>query len=259
MQEIKSQKELLKNKILIAVATRGLIPTRFMVSIVALQEYFYEWVIKNKREDVLSLTTQQGYLIDEQRNALIEVAIKNEQTHILFLDDDMTFPADMIVRMIEDIEENEDQGVEAITGLYCLKSVPYSPHIYTVFNKKIKAFQISASFPTRSIFRVVGAGMGCCLIKTEVFKRIDKPWFLMGGEIDGAKGVGEDLYFCLKAKPLMLCDSRLQCAHWKETPIQLEDYIKSNGLNVDNKGQIQGSKEAFEIIGKKHLEKKSKK
>jgi len=47
------------------------------------------------------------------------------------------------------------------------------------------------------IFKNFNAGTGCLLIKTEVFKKIPKPWFFYGSE---QRMLGEDVFFCEKAK-----------------------------------------------------------
>lgn len=220
----------------------------FTMSLVGMQHQFFEWVIKNKREDTLSVIRQSGYQIDEMRNDLVKVAQENKMTHILFLDTDMSFPQDMIIDMIEDLEDNEDY--EAITGLYVRKSPPYLPHIYPEFLES-KKFGIAGIYPLDSIFPVAGAGMGCCLIDMKVFDRIKKPYFKSGGSIDGAKGLGEDLYFCAKAKPKMLCDTRLICPHYKQVGFTPNDYIKSNNLKIKD-NQVQATKEQIDEIAKKY-------
>jgi len=214
----------------------------FTMSLLGMQDYFFEWVIKNKREDTISIVRQSGYQIDEMRNVLVELAKKNKMTHILFIDSDMAFPQEMIVRMIEDFEDNK--GVEAITGLYVRKKPPYLPHVYPKF-LKTKKYGIAGFFPTNSIFPVEGAGMGCCMIDMKVFKK--KPYFKMGGSAKGAKHLGEDLYFFAKFKPKTLCDSRLNCMHYSTMGVNLGTYIKSNGLKEKN-GNIFGTKNQIKRI-----------
>jgi hypothetical protein len=238
-----------QNRIIVCIPhAERMFDIRFNLSLLGMQEYFYSWVIKNKREDTLSFVSQRGYQIDYQRNQLVEIALKHKQTHLLFLDTDMGFPRDMIVRMIEDLEMNRDQEVEAITGLYFHKVKPYMPHLYTQWDKKTKLFGVAGIFPINSLFKVAGSGFGCCMVKAEVFKRTEKPWFLMGGELEGKKGLGEDLYFCRKSKVLMLCDTRLRCEHYSSVPITMETYIESNGLRIENE-QVQGTKEQLKAIG----------
>lgn len=214
----------------------------FVMSLVGMQDNFFEWVIKNKREDTISIVRQSGYQIDEMRNNLVDVAKEYKMTHILFLDTDMSFPADMIARMIEDFEDNKD--ADAITGLYVRKTPPYLPHVYPSF-MRTKKYGIAGLFPLDSIFPVAGAGLGCVMIKTSVFKK--KPYFKMGGAIDGAKGLGEDLYFFAKFKPRTYCDTRIKCVHYKTNGVSVDTYIQHNGLSV-KEGQINGTKEQILAI-----------
>lgn len=238
-------------KILVAVPHNYIaFDINFTMSLLGMQNNFFEWVIKNKRNDTLSIVRQSGYQIDEMRNSLVEVALKHKMTHILFLDTDMSFREEMIVEMIKDIEDNEDMNIEAITGLYVRKTPPYLPHIYPEFLKTNK-FGIAGIYPTEGLSEVAGAGMGCCMIDMKVFKRTKKPYFKMGGNIRGAKGLGEDLYFCAKAKPKMLCDTRLKCSHFKQVGITPDYYLKSNGLKVVD-GQVQATKKQIEKIAKKY-------
>ncbi len=221
----------------------------FTMSLLGMQSNFFEWVIKNKREDTISIVRQSGYQIDEMRNKLVDIAKEYKMTHILFLDTDMSFPSDMIVKMIEDFEDNPT--VEAITGMYVRKTPPYLPHIYPNFTKD-KKYGIAGLFPLNKIFQVAGAGMGCIMIKTSVFKK--SPYFKMGGTLKGIKGLGEDLYFFAKYKPFTLCDTRISCSHYKISGVNIETYIQHNGLKIED-GQIKGTKEQILKIAKEYKNK----
>lgn len=220
----------------------------FTMSLLGAQQRFYEWVIANKREDTISIVRQSGYQIDEMRNSLVDIAKEYKRTHILFLDTDMSFPQDMIPMMIEDLEDNPKH--DAVTGLYVKKKPPYLPHVYPSF-LKTKKFSIAGAFPTEGIFEVAGAGMGCILIKMDVFKR--KPYFKMGGSAGGAKALGEDLFFFAKFRPKTLCDTRISCNHYMTTGVNIGTYIQSNELKVKD-GQITMERKQLDEILKKHKE-----
>lgn len=237
------------------------------MSLLEMQAYFYEWVIEQKREDTLSIITMGGFSIDSMRNNLVEAALKNEQTHLLFLDTDMTFPKETIRWMIEDLEMNEDQGIDAITGIYVRKSPPYTPHVYPKYNFENKTFHIAGKFPTDKLFEVEGAGTGILMIKAEVFKRIEgNIWFLMkddhhsGGKKELVYGrendyipdtMGEDLYFFLKTRPKTLCDPRLRCMHYTITAFGLNDYLCYNGFK-ESDGDIIASSEGLKKLADSH-------
>jgi len=256
-----------QNKIAICIACNyPTVPTYFMLSLFKMQQTFYEWAVKNKREDTLSLFIQGGYALDDMRNEVVDLAIKTDHTHLLLLDTDMDFPDDMIVKMIEDLEENEDQGVEVVTGLYTYKRPPFLPQVYLKYNEEDKKFSVSGAFPLDTLFKVDGAPAGCLMVKAEVFNRIESPYFKFVDKGEGKEiiedkdgnitaeipfGIGEDLYFCLKAKPLILCDPRLKCKHYKTSGYGIDEYIKFNKLGVKD-NQIIATKKQLKEIDRKH-------
>jgi hypothetical protein len=232
------------------------------MSLFEMQQFFYEWAIAEKREDKLSIFRMGGYKIDEMRNDLVINGLKYDITHFMFLDIDMSFPKQMIVMMIRDLEINEKKKVEAITGLYVRKKPPYLPHIYPKFNKKTQKFVISGQFPMNTLFKVEGVGGGCLMVKREVFERTKYPWFKM--ETGGKKGekdedgipvnIGEDLYFCLKAKPLILCDSRIVCKHYGMNGFDIDTYISYNKLKK-KKGKFYATPEQLKKISDEYSKK----
>lgn len=217
---------------------------------------FWVWKVQNQRSDVLSVISQPGYKIDTMRNALVKTALAYKQTHLLFLDTDMTFPEDMIVRMIEDLEDNPEY--EAVTGVYTYKTPPFLPHIYPKFNEDKENFGTAGVFPLNDIFEVDGAGFGCIMLKASVFKRAKEPYFKFIDGSDTEKRCGEDLYFCKNVRPKMLCDSRLQCLHYGTRGYGIMDYIQYNGLEYKD-GQFNATKEQLEKIAEEQKNRAPKK
>lgn len=221
----------------------------FAFSLFQMQHKFYEWVIKNKRNDNVSIISQGGFRIDDMRNELVRFALKHDITHILFLDTDMVFPSDTISMLIEDFEDNPE--VDAISGLYTWKRPPYAPHVYKGINEDTGAFGMISQFPLNELFQIDGAGGGCLMIKMDFFKKFPNDiWFSF--EVAGDKiKKGEDLYFFDKFRPLTLCDPRLKCVHLTQRGYSIDDYIDSNGLTRCEGGFI-GTPEQFNKISEKH-------
>lgn len=241
------------------------------MSLFEMQSTFYEWVIKEGREDTLSIMVQGGVQLDQMRNDVIEGAMMNGQTHLLFLDTDMWFPPKTIVWMMKDLEDNPE--IEAITGLYTWKMPPYLPHVYRKYNTKTGKFTVAGAFPLNRLFEVEGAGTGILMVKKEVYERTEKPWFkfVMNDNIEdidrdkkrvrAGRGfnIGEDLYFCLKARPKMLCDPRIECVHFKLNGFGVKDYILDNGLETktedDGTINVVANKEQLEEVAKRQSNK----
>jgi hypothetical protein len=214
------------------------------MSLLEMVQYFYDFGSKFGYR--LSIICQGGYQLDEMRNMLVDTALDYDQDFIIFLDTDMTFPRETLVKLICNIENNKKFGIEAVTGLYVRKKPPYAPHIYTVYDPKRRKFRMSAQFPMDKIFPVEGAGGGCLAVKKEVFQRIKRPYFKFKNDnkkekMYKRKGfmpnlVGEDLYFCLKANPKLFCDPTILCKHYKEVGFDIDDYLKHNNIKGDRTG-----------------------
>lgn len=103
------------------------------------------------------------------RNLIIEAAIENKCTHILFLDDDMILPKDTLMKLLA-----HDKDV--VTALYLLRTFPHYP---AMFDKKYDNGKCRFAFltPEKSgLIRIVNGGLGCVLISMRVFEALEKPW-----------------------------------------------------------------------------------
>lgn len=243
-----------QNKIFICIACNyPALPMEFVVSMFRIIDYFYDWCKKKSRDDTISMVIHGGYCLDEMRTDVTELALKEGATHLLFLDTDLIHPPETVVWMMEDLEENADLKVEAITGVYHWKSSPYHPYLYPVWDENDKTFTGLISFPVDTLFRVMASGAGIFMVKREVVEKIPKPWFKFvkpNTLPELPKGIGEDLYFFWKCKPLMLCDSRIKCLHYKNLGIGIETYLSSNKLEIKD-GWITGDKKNIDEVVKK--------
>jgi GT2 family glycosyltransferase len=105
----------------------------------------------------------------KSRNLIAEAAIENNCTHVLFLDDDMILPKDVLTRLLA-----HDKDV--VTALYLLRTFPHYP---AMFDKKYENGKCRFAFLTpekKGLIPIVNGGLGCVLISTEVFRRLEKPW-----------------------------------------------------------------------------------
>jgi hypothetical protein len=127
-----------------------------------------------------------NYPIDLARNQIAEGILSEPSfTHLLFVDSDniTTSPPDVN----EAISRLLKHDIPIVCGLYRLKTPNYPFSI---------AFSPDAA--NDRLFEITGCGMGFCLIKREVFEKVPRPWFEY--KDDGVELVGEDVYFCEKAR-----------------------------------------------------------
>jgi len=137
---------------------------------------FYDYlhaIDKNGLEVGMAFT--HGQSPARGRNILIETALQNDCTHILFLDDDVVPKSDILKQLLA-----HDKDI--VTGLYLMRNYPYFP---ILFDESYTDGKCRFTFlkPTiTGLIKVVNCGLGCCLIKTEVFKKMadDLPWIRLG-------------------------------------------------------------------------------
>ncbi len=202
---------------------------QFVMSLLGVVQQFYLWDASIGNKHQLIIIHQRDGWIDRMREMGVANALKFEADFILFLDCDMIFPNTLIEQLMKTMEEHDN--IEAITGLYTFKTAPFLPHVYPEYDPVDDKFTVAAGFPLDRLFQVEGAGFGCFMARASLFQRVERPWF------DFKYGVyGEDLWFCRKAKPKMVCDPRISCQHLTQIAVDIKSYIGQNKISVmDNK------------------------
>lgn len=158
----------------------------------------------------------KGKPVDEARELIAEHALANGHKYIFFLGDDVIVPNPTLRQLIYRMEQDPDLGV--VGGVYCSKSDPPAPLVFrgngegTYWDWKIGEY-----------FEVTGMGMDCTLIRTDVFKKLSKPWFKtvdtdqFKDAINQAQMWTEDLFMLEKlAKETnykIYCDASIICGH----------------------------------------------
>lgn len=156
-----------------------------------------------------------GTHIDLQRNMLVSEAIKRKAKYMFFLDDDVEAPRNAIRRLIYDLEQSDAM---VASGIYCTKEDPPTPLVFKTDDEgPFWKWRIGEVFECSSV------GAGCLMIKMELFKHLEPPYFKIIDE--RANGdvfryqVGEDIYFCeqvRKAGFKIIADGGILCTHWDE-------------------------------------------
>lgn len=187
-------------KVFIAVPCMDQLPARFCQSLAML-----------KGAGDTQVGFEIGSLVYFSRNNLAKAAIKAEADWVLWLDSDMTFPPDLLQRMLRICEEN---GLDFLSGLYFRRNPPYS----TVLYDRLEATEKGASFTTfesvpDDLFEIGGCGFGGVLMKTDVLMDVMGKFKRMFDPLDG---LGEDLSFCWRARQCgykLYCDASLEMGH----------------------------------------------
>jgi len=128
-----------------------------------------------------------GSVIAQQRIDLANIALENNATHLLWLDSDMHFPANVVDKFIE-------YDKDVVSGQYSTRYSPYRNVAFTDpsnMNTRLEA--------RTGLHKVWAVGMGCMLTKASVFNELPKPWFDHAYNKMEDNFSGEDIYFCNQA------------------------------------------------------------
>lgn len=140
------------------------------------------------RPDIaLQLTFNKGTLLVMQRHELVKQALASNATHILWLDSDMRFPKDALVRLLE-------HAKPLVAVNYPRRRFPQLP---TAATEQGFVFIPPGA---EGLEEVETAGMGVMLMTTALFREMPQPWFSIGWSRKRECYVGEDVTLCNMAR-----------------------------------------------------------
>lgn len=169
----------------LCVPVRDVVKAGFAFDLAHLTAYWAS--VHTPKNHVLYTDYVEGTLICNQRQQMVDRALKEKVSHILFLDSDMRFPYDIIDRLAA-----HDKDVVCVN--YSTRRDEIVPICIKMENDKpVHAYTTADDF---GIEKVISAGMGGMLIKREVFEKIDYPAFMIPWVDADHTYVGEDIYFC---------------------------------------------------------------
>lgn len=215
-QSYKGKKKVTK-RILVGVPTNKYIETETFKSIFDLDvpdgykldfQYFY------------------GYQVDQIRNLIASWA-KNYD-YLMSVDSDIVLPRDTLTKMLA-----ADKDI--ISGLY-IQRIPNTQTLEVYMDYAGGVVNIPYPMLINSpISEIAACGMGCCLIKGEVFRKMEYPHFYYKSALDHKDTVSEDVYFCLKARAAgftVWADPSIKCDHIGQTKFSLDTAAEKNIQSV---------------------------
>ena len=127
---------------------------------------------------------EQGPYVSFNREEIAARFMNGDGTHLFFVDSDMKFKSEVL-----DILLAHDKDIVG-ARYYRRQGKEGDPAVKTRYDMP------GMTVPNK-IYKNYATATGCMLIKREVFEKIPRPWFSLGPE---DRPVGEDIYFCRKAK-----------------------------------------------------------
>lgn len=207
-------------KTLVAVPCLDMVQTSFMNSLLRLMSV-----------DETKISFRVSSLVYDSRNLLAGEAVSQGYDRILFLDSDMVFQPDLLIRLSKDMDEGRDY----VCGLFFRRKPPYKPVIYKDLHYHRDGLKLDMKlepyldYPQNEIFEVAGSGFGAVMMTTALVNKVgDKFGYPFSPEM----GFGEDLSFCWRVKQLgipMYCDSSVRVGHVGMGTISEETYFATRG------------------------------
>lgn len=163
----------------------------------------------------------RGYDCATARNRIAQKALDMNVDYVLMVDNDVVLPADAVVKLLE-------KPVDVCLGYYAHRD---TDNIYRGRTCVCKLgwfnYPLESEYTAQEIqdlkdggsrkIQIHGGGMGCAMIKTDVFRRINYPWYDWVNYNDEHRGMlSEDLYFCEQCKNTgipIYTDVRVGCGH----------------------------------------------
>jgi hypothetical protein len=178
-------------------------------------EIAFTWQDSFPRVDALR---DASAMLALQEGQITKHVYKHRYSHILFLDADMAWPSDVLLRMLKHHE------LDVVSGFYCLKGGDFAPVAmkdgFVADGSQVTQYYHDRDFEETSdaLREVQVVGMGCTLIKTEIFDAIGpRPWFEYANDDQGWPRVSEDVTFCQKARAAgyrIWWDKTVICKHF---------------------------------------------
>jgi len=156
----------------------------------------------------LHMIMPYGCLIDENRNVAAQEALDVGASHLMFIDSDMSFPDDGIITLGSRNKQviGANYNLRDGSGRSTVKMSDKEGNLLEVPGKDIPVYP----------FKCYAVATGFMLIQTDALRAMSKPWFFYEWDPDKEETVGEDVFFCKKARREGIdvwCDPTIEVKH----------------------------------------------
>lgn len=199
----------MKPRVMIAVPNLGQMDTRLVMKLL-------RWSIMPQNWEQVTIIAPIGHIPhDSARNYCVSQFLDTDDTHLLFIDDDVVPPVDALEKLLK-------ANVPVISGLYPSEwfdnedgKIRTRNNVFSEIRDDGELIEAKGS----GVGRIMSCGGGCLLIRREVIEHLPAPWFEFHYNERGLMNVGEDVDFCKKLKAAdipLFAHFDVQCNHVKQ-------------------------------------------
>ena len=178
-------------RLVICVPSTNSWEAQFGMSLVFLTNYLASHGVVEGKECSFMVHNKRGSILANMRQNMVEEALKNHATHLLFIDSDQTFPRDTFHRLMR-------HKKQVVAANIATKMIPSSPTARVPGNGSL-GIPVETTLESPELQEVWRVGTGIMLIDLNVFKREGLktgPWFTQRWNEETGAYVGEDWAFC---------------------------------------------------------------
>jgi hypothetical protein len=205
-------------KILIAIPTNKYIEPQTMKAIYDLEtpigykvdfQYFY------------------GYQVDQIRNLIAHWAIHYD--YLFSVDSDIVFAKDTLKKLLA-------HDKDMVSGIY--RQRKEDVHVIEVYEYNENGGCTNIPYEkikNTPLVELAACGMGCVLIKSEVFRTIGYPQYVYHSALDHRHTLSEDVDFCRKAKAKgfgIFADTTILCDHIGNKTFRVTDVVVDKTIDT---------------------------
>lgn len=169
----------------------------------------------------------RGYDVATARNNIAQRALDINADYVLMVDNDVVVPRDALVNLLENgkgiclgyyAHRDRDNRYSGRTCVCKIKDEHGNDYYHYPLESEYTAEELKTLKEAgETAIPIHGGGMGCALIKTDVFRATSYPWFDWVNYGDANRGMlSEDLYFCQLCRIAhyeIYMDVRVACGH----------------------------------------------
>lgn len=216
----------MKREVSIAIPVAQVLFPAEASSMMALVNYSANHGVK-----IVDIGMTERQMIDDARNNLTETFLQTPTEWLFWMDSDMTFPKDALVKLFNVAEA---KNAKLVTGIYYQRKGLNYPVLWSRGDElegggkttegsaraKDNKYVGTFAFPhkdKKEPFKAHAAGFGCVLVHRSIFEVMPRPWFkFIKGECS------EDFYFFVNAREMgydLWVDPTIDLGHVGDAPV----------------------------------------
>ena len=193
----------------------------------------------------IDINIVSGHQLPFARNRIVQHSLETNADYLFFVDADMIFPPDTLVRLLK-------HNLDIVNALAFRRTKPNYPCIFN-WSETEKSYTTVAY--TTGLLEVDATGMPAILIKTDVFRKMkeiwpNQPWYYYRDHL-----FSSDLSFCENARKLgykIMIDTDLKIGHLGEEIVVTEEYYLNHLSPEEKEKHNQGIRDFLKVDGKKN-------